>query len=121
MIWDLNVRYLWPLLEIEMLGDEWSPTCCFSLHWEFAEDKQKMGDDLRRWHNFRRLSNGYFSCCLGFQSSNCAFLVDSEGSCLVSPLLVDEKVVLCMHLCVGGRGSTYFNCCSDVLVITPIL
>jgi len=57
------------------------------------EDKGKMGDYLRRWGICRRLSNSYFSCCHGFQSSNCAFLVDGEGSCLSSSLFVEEKVV----------------------------
>lgn len=71
------------------------------------EDKGKMGDYF--WHNFRRISKGYFSCCHGFQSSNCAFLVNSEGSCLSSPLLVEEKVVRSVHVCVGGRGSTFLK------------
>lgn len=64
-----------------------------------------MGDYLRSWHNFRRLSHKYFSCCHGFRS-----LVDSEGSCLGSPYPVEVEVVVSIRVSVGSRGSTFFNC-----------
>lgn len=87
------------------------------------EDEGKIRDYLRSRYNFRRLSNRCFSCCHGFQSSNCAFFIDGECSCLNCSCLVGEKVVLNVHVCIGGRGSTFLNCscCFAVLEITPLL
>lgn len=66
------------------------------------EDEGKIRDYLRRWYNSRRLSNRCFSCYHGFQSSNCAFFMNGEGSCLSCSYLVGKKVVLSLHLCIRG-------------------
>lgn len=71
------------------------------------EDKGKMGDYF--WHNFRRISNGYFSCCHGFRSVTVVSWLTVRAAVSAPHFLLREKVVTSVHVCVGGRGSTFFK------------
>lgn len=59
----------------------------------FAGKTAEVGDYLRRWHNFKRLGTAILAAVMISEQLFSIFLVDSGGSCLCFPLLVEEKVV----------------------------
>lgn len=72
-----------------------------------------MGDYLTRWHNFKRLGTAILAAVMISEQLFSIFLVDSGGSCLCFPLLVEEKVVS-VRVCrqQGPRFLKRLFCCS---------